>query len=169
MGVKVTQGTETDIYVKTNSGTAVQVVKLDIGSGTALADFGGTITRVTELLKGTMTSLVAGTVSTLGLTHADAWATVVSTGTTGLGTIKGSVAGSSIYITDMIISVGSASTVVIASGGTSTPIIGSLQFAQYGGMVSNFRTPIFTAAGSPLVYQQSVGCPLSITCQGYIK
>lgn len=42
--MKINEGTQTDIYIKTNAGTAVQVVKLDVGSGTALADWGGTVT-----------------------------------------------------------------------------------------------------------------------------
>lgn len=176
-GVNITQGTQSNIQTDTVGTTNYQVIKLDVGAAGASSLFTGTLKEVSNLVKGTVTKLeggtvgvlAAGTVSTLGLVHADAWATVVSTGTTTLGTIKAAVSGSSIYVTDIIISAGSATTVVVASGGTSTPLIGSLQFAQYGGMVSNFRTPLITTAGSPLVYQQSVGCPLSVTAQGYVK
>ena len=63
-GIVINQGTQSSIYVKDNAGTSVQVVKLDIGSGTELADFGGTINRVTDLLKGTITSV--GTVPGVG-------------------------------------------------------------------------------------------------------
>lgn len=88
MSIKITQGTQSDIYTKTNNGTDVQVVKLDIGSGTALADWGGTVTAnintgtinvgtfnntgtnvniVTGSLVGTVVSNVAtGTQQTLG-------------------------------------------------------------------------------------------------------
>jgi len=181
MALTVTQGTQTEIYVKENGGTAIQVVKLDIGAGTAVSDFGGTladITKVSNLAKGTITKLEggtlgvlsAGTVSTIGLTHADAWATTVSSGTSTLGTIKAAVSGSLIYVTDLIVSVGSiASNVTIASGGTSTPMIGTLHLAAFGGAVVNFRTPLSTASGSALVYQQSgTGSPLSITALGYV-
>jgi hypothetical protein len=59
--------------------------------------------------------------------------------------------------------------VVIGAGGTSTPILGTLSFAQNGGMVSNFRMPLQVTSGSALVYQQSVGCSLSISAQGFVK
>lgn len=144
------------------------ITKLEGGTLGVLA--AGTITKLEGgtlgvLANGTISN---GTVSTVGIRHPDTFATVVSTGTTALGTIKAAVSGSAIYITDIVISAGSATTVVIASGGTSTPVIGSLQLNQYGGMVGNFITPLFTANGSALVYQQSVGCPLSITCAGYV-
>jgi hypothetical protein len=182
MALQVTQGTQTTIYTLLNGGTEIPVVKLDLGSGTNLADFGGTIPQVNVLAKGTISTgtfamttgtlnggtLTAGTVDTIGLLHANAFSTVVSTGTTALGTIKAGVAGSTIYITDMIVSVGSATVVVIGAGGTSTPIIGSLNFAASGGLVSNFRTPLYGAQGSAVVYQQSVGCPLTITANGYV-
>jgi len=196
MAVQITQGTQTPIYSKLSSGTEVQVVKLDIGAGTALADFGGTIadvTKVTNLAKGTITKveggtlgvlgagtitkleggtlgvLAAGTVDTIGLRHADAFATVVSTGTLTMGTIKPAVSGSVIYVTDLVISAGSATNVNIASGGTSTPMLGTLYLAAQGGAVMNFRQPLATASGSALVYKQSAAVsPLSITCLGYV-
>ena len=184
MSVTINEGTATQIYTKTNAGTEIQVVKLDVGSGTAVADFGGTITAVNSvanLVKGTITALATGTITggTLGnlnfgtvdtyYRHPDAFATVVSTGTNTFGTIKAAVAGSAIYITDLIISVGSATVVQIGDGTTdASNIIGSLSLAQYGGLVANFKTPVKTSAGGTLVYKQSVGCPLTITCNGYV-
>ena len=100
--------------------------------------------------------------------HGDEFSTVVSSGTSTLGTIKAAVSGSAIYVTDIIMSVGTPSNVTIASGGTSTPLIGSIQLNTYGGLVSNFRIPIRTAAGSALVYQQSANGPLTITVNGYV-
>lgn len=44
MAVTITEGTGVDIYSKLNAGTEIQVVKLDVGSGTAIADWGGTVT-----------------------------------------------------------------------------------------------------------------------------
>jgi hypothetical protein len=177
MSVTVTQGTQTPIYSLDNGGTEIQVIKLDIGSGTTIQDFGGTITAVANLIKGTVTkveggtigNIISGTVDTIGLLNANAFSTTVTTGTTTLGTIKAGVNGSVIYITDIVISAGSATTLVVGNGGTNLPLLGTLSFAQYGGMVGNFRTPIFGSSGSAIVYQQSVGCPLSITANGYIK
>ena len=189
MAITINEGTSATIYTQLNAGTEVQVVKLDIGSGTALADFGGTITRVTDLLKGTITNVaqvdnmakgtvtvvgsVAGigtitNVPAIGARHADAFATVVSTGTSVMGTIKAAVSGSAIYITDLVVSAGTATNVEIASGGTSTPIIGTMFFSTNGGAVMNFNTPPATASGSALVYKQSVSGALSITCLGYV-
>lgn len=203
MSVKVTQGTETTIYSTANAGTEIQIVKLDVGSGTAVSDFGGTITAVdsvANVAKGTVTSaenLVKGTITrveggTIGevsnlatgtiaavtnvtfgtidtfYRHPDGFATTVSSGTSTLGTIKAAVSGSVIYVTDITVSAGTATNVEIASGGTSTPIIGTLHLADNGGAVMNFVTPARTASGSALVYKQSTDGPLTITCNGYV-
>ena len=150
MPVTITSGTQQPIYVIDSAGTSVQVVKLDVGGGTNLQDF----------------STIGGQ---LGMRHADAFATVVSTGTNTLGTIKAGVSGSVIYVTDLIVSVGSASNVEFGNGGTSLPLIGTLALAANGGAVMNFRTPLATSAGSALVYKQSAAIsPLSITALGFI-
>jgi hypothetical protein len=181
MPVTITSGTQQPVYVKDNTGTSIQVVKIDVGSGTTLADFGGTITAVNNLANGsvrmtvgtlttgTLQNLVGGTVSTNVLPDNN-FATVVSTGTTSFGTIKAAVSGSAIYITDLIVSVGSVTNVEIGDGTTgATNLLGTLQLAQYGGMVSNFRIPLKTSSGGTLVYKQSVGCPLSLTVLGFVK
>jgi len=188
MAVTINEGTAIDIYSKLNAGTEIQVVKLDIGSGTAISDFGGTITRVTDLLKGTITSVGtvvgAGTLTNVGTVkgidnvtfgtfdtfyrHPDKFATVISTGTSVMGTVKAAVSGSAIYITDLVVSAGTATNVEIGDGGTSKPIIGTLHFATNGGAVVNFRTPVSTTAGSALVYKQSVNGPLTLTVTGYV-
>ena len=150
MALQVTQGTQTPVYTLLNGGTEIQVVKLDVGGGTNLQDF----------------STIGGQ---LGMRHTDAFATVVSTGTNTLGTIKAGVSGSVIYVTDLIVSVGSASNVEFGNGGTSLPLIGTLALAANGGAVMNFRTPLATSAGSALVYKQSAAIsPLSITALGFI-
>lgn len=168
MAVQINQGTQTQIYTKTNAGTEVQVIKLDIGSGTTLQDFGGTVLAVNNVANGTINRINGGTVDTIGFIHPDKFATVVSSGTSTLGTIKAAVAGSAIFVTDITISAGSASNVVVASGGTSTPILGTLFFNANGGMVGNFRTPLSTAVGSALVFQQSANGPLTFTVEGYV-
>lgn len=132
-----------------------------------------------NITQGTQTAIATDTTGTVeyqsvrvdvaGTLPAGVFGTVVSTGTTTLGTIKAAVSGSVIYVTDIVVSVGSATTLVIGNGGTNLPLLGTLSLGQYGGMVSNFNVPIYTSAGSALVYQQSVGCPLTITCQGYVR
>lgn len=94
--------------------------------------------------------------------------TTITSGTSTLGTIKAAVAGSAIYVTDIIVSVGSASNVVIGMGGTSTPLIGTLSFAANGGIAMPFNTPGSVTSGSALVYQQSANGPLSITVNGFV-
>lgn len=138
-------------------------VRMTVGTLTT-----GSITDLANLYKGTIT---AGSIDTLniGRRHADEFATVVSSGTSVMGTIKAAVSGSAIYVTGLIVSVGSASNVEIASGGTSTPVIGSMFFNANGGAVAMpFDPPIRTASGSALVYKQSANGPLTITAVGYV-
>lgn len=183
MPLTITEGTQTDIYTVANAGTEIPIVKLDMGAGTTLSEFTGTISRVTDLLRGTITNLATGTINALasgtitngtvlpiGLRHADEFATVVSTGTNVLGTIRAAVSGSAIYVTGLVVSVGSATNVEIASGGTSTPIGGTWYFNANGGIaLTPIDPPLRTASGSALVYKQSTAIsPMSITCVGYI-
>lgn len=176
MAVTINEGTQTDILTTQVGGTETQIVRLDVGTGTAASDWGGSVTvsnvNVGTLARvGTVQNIDGGTiiVNTIQFRHADEFATVISTGTSTLGTIRGSVAGSQIFITDLIVSAGSATDVEIASGGTSTPIIGTLHFGEDGGMVApNFKVYPRTSAGSALVYKQSANIPLTITCHGYI-
>lgn len=152
MSVTINQGTQTAIKTTSDSGE-IQHVRNDGGTITALGN--GTITN--------------GTVITQGLRHADEFATVVTTGTSTLGTIVAGVSGSAIYVTDLTISVGSATNVEIASGGTSTRIYGTLYFNPNGGIAKTFTTPIRTASGSALVFKQSAAIsPMSISCSGYV-
>ena len=166
--IKINEGTQTTMASKENSSVQYPLVKLDVGSGTALQDFGGTITAVENLAGGTVDILTAGTVDTVGLRHADIFATVVSSGTSTLGTIKPLVSGSQIFVTDIMVSAGTATNVEVGDGGTSTPIWGTIHLADNGGAVANFNTPIFTTAGSALVYKQSTDGPLTISVQGYV-
>ncbi len=95
--------------------------------------------------------------------------TTLYTTANSLGTIKPAVAGSSIYVTDIIISCGSATTISIGMGGTTTPLIGTMSFAANGGLAMPFMTPGSVTSGSALVYQQTTsGGPLSITVNGFV-
>lgn len=158
------QGTQT--FVKTDTvGTEVyQYIKLDIGAAGVSVPFTGTLLQVS-----TLNSLTTGTVDTIGLTHANYFGTTVFTGTSTMGTIKPSLgAGTRIYVTDLIISVGSASNVVIGDGTITTPIAGTFFFGANGGLTSNFRTPMRTSQGGTLVFQQSAAIgSCTITVNGY--
>lgn len=197
MPLTVTEGTQTDVYSVANAGTEIPIVKLDIGGGTAVSDFGGTLPVVTtvanltngtvrvsvgtittgtlqNLVSGTINALAAGTIAagtvqTFGLRHADEFATVVTSGTSTLGTIRSLVSGSAIYVTGIAISVQAASNVVIGNGGTSLPILGTLFFAGSAGIaLTPIDPPLRTTAGSALVYQQSANTGMTITAVGYI-
>lgn len=190
--VLITQGTQTAIITDTVGTERYQVVKLDTGAAGASVPFTGTLGAVTNLAGGTLTALTKGTISvgtfamttgtlaggtlqagtvlTIGMRHADEFATVVSTGTNTLGTIKAAVSGSQIFLTSLIVSAGSATNVEIASGGTSTPIIGTMFFNANGGAaLMPIDPPVRTVAGSALVYKQSAAIsPLTITATGYV-
>lgn len=163
-------------------------VKVSVGADGAAADWAGTIGTVANLnngtvrvsvgtvTTGTLQNLVSGTINSgtvealnIGRRHADEFATVVSSGTSVLGTIRAAVAGSAIYVTGMVISVQAASNVEIGNGGTSLPILGTLFFAGSGGAVAMpFDPPIRTSSGSALVYKQSANTGLTISCVGFV-
>jgi len=135
-------------------------VKLSVGADGAAADWQGTINTVANVSFGTVDTFYR---------HPDAFATVVTTGTNVMGTIRAGVAGSAIYVTDFAVSVGSATNIEVGNGGTGLPLIGTLYLSANGGAVMNFKTPIATSAGSALVYKQSAAVsPMTITCQGYV-
>lgn len=160
--IGINQGTAK--YIATDEvGTAhYQVIKLDIGADGTTSAFTGTIPEITNL--------AGGTVNTLSLEQPNKWQAVVNVGTSTVGTVKAAVVGSAIYLTDLIISVGTTATnVEFGDGGTANLLLGTLYFAANGGMVSNFKSPIYTTAGSALVYKQSGNVDLSITAGGYIK
>lgn len=180
--VNINTGTQVAINTQTLGTAEAQVVRIDMGSGTSANAFTGTISAVTNIAGGTISisgqpavfaeqnnpASLQATVLPIGLRHTDEFATIVSTGTTTLGTIKAAVSGSAIYVTSVVISAGTTTSVVVASGGTSTPVLGSLFFNTNGGLAAQFDPPIRTASGSALVYQQSVGGGLSCTVTGYI-
>ena len=175
-----------------NTGTAISVssddiggvhtprVKISVGADGAAADWAGTIGTVANLNNGTVRvsvgTIAAGTFNSgtvealnIGRRHADEFATLVTSGTSTLGTIRAAVTGSVIYVTSLVVSVGSASNVVIGNGGTSLPILGTLFFSANGGVAAMpIDPPIRTSSGSALVYQQSANGPMSIMASGYI-
>src|SRR3990167_6120110 len=80
MALSVNEGTQVDVYSVANAGTEIPIVKLDIGAGTAISDFGGTLPVVTTVANvtngtvrisvgtvttGTLQNLVSGTINAL--------------------------------------------------------------------------------------------------------
>jgi hypothetical protein len=161
MAVTINQGTQTSIKTTTDTGAEIQHIRTD----------GGTIGSITGMAAvstlGTVVNLNFGTVDSF-YRHPDAFATVISSGTSVVGTIKAAVSGSAIYVTDLIVSAGTATNVEIGNGGTSLPLVGTLFLNTNGGAVMNFRSPVKTSVGSALVYKQSVNGPVTLTVQGYV-
>lgn len=165
------------------------VTKIDIGAAGASSAWTGNVgvgsgTITTGSIKVTTGTVNAGTINTgtintgtINIGTVDTktalplnyWGTTIQSSGTALGTLKALVSGSAIHITDIIISVGSASNVVIGNGSVGIPLLGTLNFNANGGIVSNFQSPLQATSGSPVVYQQTVAGPLSITANGFIK
>lgn len=172
-GVNITQGTQTNIKTTTIGTQEFQHVVLNQGTSSD-NPYNGTITELTNQVKGTITALQTGTITNgtidaISQLPPNYFTVTTTSGTSTLGTIKAAVAGSAIFVTDLLISAGTITTLVIGMGGTSTPLIGTLSFGQYGGLVTNFRTPGSVTLGSALVYQQSANNTLSITASGFVR
>ena len=171
----INEGTQT--VMKSTDNTSVQTphVNVDNVTGT-LAEISnivkGTTTEVENLAGGTVGIVTAGTVDTVGLRHADAYGSSVSVASgTGGADLHGAVAGSSIFVTDLVISVGdTAMQVSLHPGGTAnTATFGPYDFAANGGAVVNFRTPRQVTSGSALVYTTNADGTVTIEIDGYIN
>ena len=150
-GITVTEGTQSNIATDKIGTVNYQIVKMDVGALGASSPFTGTVGVDNTSLPATY------------------WGTTIFTGTNTMGTIKAAVgAGTCIYVTDLIISVGSASQVVIGDGTITTPLAGTYFFAANGGLTANFRSPIRTSQGGTLVFAQSAAVgSCTITALGY--
>jgi hypothetical protein len=167
MGIQITQGTQTSIYTKLNSGTEIGIVKLDIGSGTTLQDFGGTMTELTNLVKGTILALASGTLSPIPTIANQTFGTIGTTGATIFGTIAGgtsSGAGTEIFVTSVsITSPASAGSQDVSVGfgtnsGTFHAGTGRLvrgMFPAGGGIQKTFWPPINSGTNAQLTYFQA--------------
>ena len=105
MAVTINEGTQTDILTVVNSGTEIQVIKLDVGAGTAISDFGGTVRDVANITKGTVTKLEGGTVNVNMLS-----------GTLNVGTVAN--AGTVVEVNKGTINLGTVAVSFLPSGGT---------------------------------------------------
>lgn len=163
----VNQGTQSPIPADLVGTTNYPVMKLDVGNLGSSVPWQGTVTvGTTPQVVGTVN---LGTVDAVSALPINAWGTTINTGTSTLGTLKAAVGGSTIYITDLIVSAGTLTTFALHNGGTANPIFGTTSFAQYGGVSSNFRTPLFGSVGSAITYIQSANGTMSITAQGFVK
>src|SRR3990167_4285794 len=119
MAVTVNEGTQTDIYSVANAGTEIQVVKLDVGAGTAISDFGGTVRDVANITKGTVTRVEGGTIAVNMLSGTLNVGTVANAGTVvevNKGTINlGTVAVSSLPTSGTIVLVGNVGTLEVGT------------------------------------------------------
>ena len=144
-------------------GTETQVVRLDIGSGTTASNFGGTITEVANLAKGTITggtlgNLNAGTIQINPVPIP----TILTFGT--LGTAGGSFfatvsaasgAGTKHYISgvDIVVQSGTADVRVLAGSAIQGTGMLAGGFFPPGGGISNQIVPVFaTGTNSELLY-----------------
>ena len=167
----ITQGTQSIVAADDVSSVYYPRFKLDIGADGAASPFTGTVPEVTGLKSGTVTvvgNVNTGTISTVGLVHPDSFGSIGTISSTSTGTVHAAVAGSVIYITDVVISTDTASSITVSSGTSTVPLLGPLHLAANGGMVGNFVTPLETASGSAVVYDQTGAGTMSVLVKGYI-
>jgi len=186
MALSINEGTQTTVFSDQIGAIEVPIVKLDVGAAGLTSPFTGTVKAITNLAGGsvvitavpalyaeqtTPTALQSQTLG-IGLRHGDEFATVVSgTGTT-TGTVKAAVSGSTIYVTGLVISAGTAADtrVGLSSGtGTLNNVLGTLCFGSNGGLaLTPIDPPLRTTSGSALVWSQAGTSNVTITCVGYI-
>lgn len=149
MGITINEGTLTEVYAKNCSGTEVQIVKLDVGSGTALSDWGGSVSS-------TLNTLISGEDQTNDVLKTEqqfSYAYSAAVGTTvvkaAAGFLHGILLGSN--------SAGGALIVYDNATGTSGDIMGLIKAsavenfypfnckATSGIVVANIGTQIYTA------------------------
>lgn len=145
MAVTINEGTQTDIYTKLNAGTEIQVIKLDMGAGTAIEDFSGTIKEITNIAGGTVTANIAldsGTITTGSLSNVAMLhdGTIASVGTvpgigsiTNIGTI-GSIVGMP------------AATLTMDSGTITTGSLGNVAMLHAGTVTISGTVPVSGAS-----------------------
>lgn len=136
MAVTVNEGTQTDIYSTENAGTEIQIVKLDIGAGSAISDFGGSISSVGKgTIQNDPTPPVIGTsYGTLGTAGAATWGTLIAAA--GAGTYQ-YVSGVDIIVASGTVDV--AVTNIGIGGSTGAGVLARGQFTPGGGISKNFN------------------------------
>lgn len=182
---QVTQGTSTQLANDQVGTTVYPISKIDVGNtgssvpwqGSVVISSGSLVQTIGTINTGTMVNN-GGTVGVLQLGTVDAvsalplnnWATTINVAGTAFGTLKSGIGGSAIYITDLVINNAVvAGTMALYNGATSSVVGGTWSFNINGGLVSNFRTPLFGATGSAICYQQVGTAALSITATGFVR
>lgn len=165
--IGINEGTATFTPSDTVGTVKYPIAKIDVGAAGSTVPWQGTVVLGGGTLSLGTVTFGTNNINTLG-TPATTWGTVINTGTSTLGTLKALVAGSAIWITDLTISVGSASNVALYSGGTANVLFGTVNLAQNGGVAENFRIPLMGVSGSAITYTQSANGPMSISAQGYV-
>ena len=108
MSIEINEGTQTTVNTSLVGGTETQVIRVDVGSGTTTAEFGGTVRDVANITKGTVTRVEGGTITTSNPTGT---VVEVNKGTINLGT----VAVSSLPTSGTIVRVGNVGTLEVGT------------------------------------------------------
>jgi hypothetical protein len=177
MSVTINQGTQTPILTVTNSGTEIQVVKLDVGAGTATGDFGGTIKTVNTI--GTLPNLPGGTIQAQGTVQVSSLPVQVGTsfcvyGTTGAavwGTIIAAAgAGTKQYVSGVdIVAVSGTVEVAVTNigigGSTGAGVLARGICVAGGGISKNFYPVIASGTNGTISYWLGGAGTADITVQ----
>lgn len=146
-------------------GTITRVEGGTVGLTTRTGNVGTVESGSVVVTKGTISN---GTMLPFGILHATEFDKRAGTTGTALGTLIPGTASTVYYITRLVISVGTATNVVIASGGTGTPVAGTYYLNQNGGVaLMPINPPLRTASGSALVFSQTATGSISIEVGGY--
>lgn len=190
--VGVNTGTTTFLPGDSVGTVTYPVTKIDVGSTGNSSAWTGAVTVTSGSLVGTVNqgsihvtagteivtsgsiaitagTITTGTVDSISQLPPNVWGTVINTGTSTLGTLYPATSGSTIYITDLTVSMSALGSIAFYSGGTATVIAGTWSFNANGGIVENYRVPIHAVSGSAVLYQQVGNTATSINAQGYIK
>ena len=146
MSIIINEGTESTIYTTQIGGTETGIVRLDVGVGTTVDNFGGTIRAVANLAKGTVTKLEGGTLGEV----------------TSLTTLSNLTNGSVNILTGTIQSVGTN----VGIGTLSN--VGSINTVTSVSSVANFVKGTVTKleGGSISLYDQTSGSLLNLIVEG---
>lgn len=172
--VKINEGTQTTIQTVLVGGTETQVHRIDMGNGTNASLFAGTITELSNLVKGTMTALAAGTITGGTLQNLNAgtlqlnrvpvvagtsYGTLGTTGAAVIGTlIAASGAGTKQYISGLSIVVASGTVdcaitnVGTIAGPNGAGVLARGQFTPGGGIMRDFDPVMASGTNGTIGY-----------------
>ena len=152
MSMQVTQGTQTYVYSLLNGGTEIPVIKLDVGAGTTLSAFTGTLGAVTNIAGGTIQQ------SNLPVQLGTSYAVVGTAGAAAWGTIIAAAgAGTKQYVAGVdIIGVSGTAEIAITNigvgGSAGAGVLARGFIPPSGGISKNFNPIQASAANGTLAY-----------------